>query len=290
MDTMRAIAAWFNLRRRVLALALVGWIGVVVVGAGRAPESDEWIVVPDLGAVVLAVFGLFALTGLAMLVFLRPKHGAGFHPRPKQSLRIWILAGIVVVLVAIAFGPREFPEVEAPAEPEPVLTVEQADIAAAEGEAGGTEGSDIAALLLVFVILGAVLLRSRRRLIRITAGGADHLTDLLEEDLASAIDEATHHLQSATEPRMAVLAAYASLERAVAERGHRRHPAETATEHLARVLAAIPLLVSPAVRLGQLYEVARFSAHPITDDDRNRAAEALARARRSLARLGGDPQ
>jgi len=290
MATMRAIAAWFNFRRRVVAFALVGWVVVVVVGAGRAPDSDEWIVVPDLGAGLLAVFGLFALTGLAMLVYFRPKHGAGFRPRPKQSLRAWILVGIVVVLIAIAFGPREFPEVEASAEPEPVLIAEQGDIAAGEGEGGGTGGSGIAALLLVFVIVGAVLLRSRHRLIRITTGFADQSTELLDEDLASAIDEAIHQLQSATEPRMAVLAAYASLERALAERGRPRHPAETPTEHLARVLAAFPMVASPAVRLGRLYEVARFSDHPITNNDRNRAGEALVRARRALVTLADDPR
>ena len=89
---------------------------------------------------------------------------------------------------------------------------------------------------------------------------------------------------------MAVLAAYASLERALAERDRPRHPAETPTEHLARVLAAFPMVASPAVRLGQLYEVARFSDHPITNNDRNRAGEALARARRALVTLADDPR
>jgi len=228
------------------------------------------------------------LAGLAMLVYFRPKERAGFRPRPKQSPWTWILVAILVVLFAIAFGPRELPEVDAGAEPEPVLIAEQGAIATGEGEGGGTEGSDVAALLLVFVIVGVVLLRSRRRLIGTTTWAADQSTELLEEDLASVIDEATHHLQFATEPRMAVLAAYASLERALAERGRHRHAAETPTEHLAQVLAAFPLLASSAVQLGLLYEVARFSDHPITNDDRDRAAEALARARRALVTLAGD--
>jgi len=290
MATMRAIAAWFNPRRRVVAFALIGWVVVVVVGAGRAPDSDEWIVVPDLGSVLLAVFGLVALAGLAVFVYFRPKQRAGFLPRPKQSPWTWILVAILVVLFAIAFGPRELPELEAGAEPEPALIAEQVDIATGESEAGGTEGSDIAVLLLVFVIVGVALLRSRRRLIGNPTGVADQSAELLEEDLASVIDEATHHLQFTTDPRMAVLAAYASLERALAELGRHRHPAETPTEHLVGVLAAFPLLTSPAVRLGRLYEVARFSDHPITNDDRVRAAEALARARRALVTSAGDPR
>ncbi len=288
MATMRAIAAWFNLRRRVIAIALVGWIGVVVVGAGRAPDSDEWISVPDLGAVGVAIFGLFVLVALAMLVFLRPKDRAGFFPRPKQSPWAWVLVAIVVVLVAIAFGPRELPGSGEAGEPGPVLIAEQGDITAGEDEGGGTTGSDVAALLLVFVIVGAVLLRSRRHSIRATTGVADQASELLEEDLAAAIDEATDHLQFTAEPRMAVLASYASLERAFAERGWRRQPAETPAEYLARVLAAVPLLAAPAVQLGLLYELARFSDHPITDNDRQRAAGALNLARSTLVTMADD--
>jgi len=143
-------------------------------------------------------------------------------------------------------------------------------------------------LLLVFVIVGAVLLRSRRRSIRATTGVADQASELLDEDLAAAIDEATDHLQFTADPRVAVLASYASLERAFAERGWRRQPAETPTEYLARVLAAVPLLAAPAVQLGLLYELARFSDHPITDDDRHRAAGALALARSTLVTMTGD--
>ena len=290
MATMRAIAAWFNPRRRVVVLALVGWVVVVVVGAGRAPDSDEWIVVPDLGSVLLAVFGLVALAGLAMFVYFRPKQRPGFRARPKQSPWAWILVAILVVLFAIVFGPRKLPESEAGAGPAPELIAEQDDFATGESDASGTEGRDIAVLLLVFVIVGVALLRSRRRLIGSPTGVADQSAELLEEDLASVIDEATRHLQLGTDPRMAVLAAYASLERALAERGRRRQPAETPTEHLVGVLAAFPVLASPAVRLGQLYEVARYSDHPITNDDRVSAAEALARSRRALVTLAGDPR
>jgi len=290
MATMRAIAAWFNLRRRVVAFALVGWVVVVVVGAGQAPDSDKWIVVPDLGSVLLAVFGLVALAGLAVFVVFRPKQQAGFSARPKQSPWAWIFVAILVVLFAIVFGPREIPEADEGTEPAPELIAEQVDVASDESEAGGTEGSDIAVLLLVFVIVGVALLRSRRRLITTPTEVAGQSAELLKEDLASVIDEATYHLQFATDPRVAVLAAYDSLERALAERGRRRHPAETPTEHLAGVLAAFPLLTGPAVRLGQLYEVARFSDHPITDDDRVHAAEALARARRALVASAGDPR
>jgi hypothetical protein len=79
------------------------------------------------------------------------------------------------------------------------------------------------------------------------------------------------------------LAAYASLERALTERGHGRDPAETPTEHLARVLADDPGLAPPAIQLGALYELARFSDREITIDDQHRAAESLDRARHRLA-------
>jgi hypothetical protein len=52
---------------------------------------------------------------------------------------------------------------------------------------------------------------------------------------------------------------------------------------MARVLADIPVLAIPAMRLGNLYQVARFSREVITEEQRHDAARALDQARDSLA-------
>lgn len=288
MATIRAVATWFNARRRLVALGLFGWVVLIVVGAGDAPDADEWIALPDLSGVLMAVAALLAVIGLVLLVYLRPNLQPALGTRRTQSIRMLLLLAVVIVLLAIAFGPQETDADEAPAEPEPASTVQQQQVGVADDRGGDASQIDVVALLLIGVIAGAVLLRSRRRAAVAAAGIGDEHDEPIETDLGPAIDEATHRLRSGMDPRMAVLAAYAGLERALAERGQHREPAETPTEHMARVLATVPVLTAPAVRLGQLYELARFSDHPISGADRQRAADELAQARRALVALAGD--
>ena len=287
MATIRAVATWFNARRRLVALGLFGWVVLIVVGAGDAPDADEWIALPDLSGVLMAVAALLAVIGLVLLVYLRPNLQPALGTRRTQSIRMLLLLAVVIVLLAIAFGPQETDEDESPAEPEPASTVQQQQVGVADDRGGDASQIDVVALLLFGVIAGAVLLRSRRRAAVAAAGIGDEHDEPIETDLGPAIDEATHLLRSGMDPRMAVLAAYAGLERALAERGQHREPAETPTEHMARVLATVPVLTAPAVRLGQLYELARFSDHPISGADRQRAADELAQARRALVALAG---
>ena len=58
MAMMRAIAAWFTVRRRVVTAFLLGWVVLVIIGAGRSPPAGQLIVVPDLGNVFLTAFGV----------------------------------------------------------------------------------------------------------------------------------------------------------------------------------------------------------------------------------------
>lgn len=288
MATIRAVATWFDARRRLVALGLFSWVVLVVIGAGRAPKADEWIALPDLSGVLVAVAALLAVIGLVLLVYLRPNLQPALGTRRTQSIRMLLFAAVVIVLLAVAFGSRETDEDEAPAEPEPASTVQQRQVGIADDRRGAASQTDIMVLVLIGAIAGAVLLRSRRQAARTAAGMGDEPDEPIETDLGPAIDEAAHRLRSGIDPRLAVLAAYASLERALAERGQHREPAETPTEHMARVLATIPVLTAPAVRLGQLYELARFSDQPISGADRERAADELVQARRALMALAGE--
>jgi len=218
-----------------------------------------------------------------LIAYLRPNRYRARHgSRPRLSLLSLLFLTTVVVLVALAIGPQEAPEEQILPELPTASTSQQEGTRLTGERSVDGQGSDIAALLLIFVIAGALLVRSARRTAPPSRQqvGSD---EMREANLGPAIDEATRQLQMGSEPRMAVMAAYASLERALAELGHDRHPADTPTEHLARALAAVPAVAAPSVRLGHLYELARFSAQPITEADRVRAAESLAQARRTLA-------
>ena len=86
MAMVRAIAAWSTVRRRVVAAFLLGWVVLVIVGAGRAPAAGQSIVVPDLGNVFLAALGVYAVLAFVMLLYLRPRSWAARIPSPRLTL------------------------------------------------------------------------------------------------------------------------------------------------------------------------------------------------------------
>ena len=282
MAMMRAIAAWFTARRRVVTAFLIGWVVIVTVGAGRAPAADQLIVVPDLGNVVLAALGVYAVLAFVMLLYLRPTR-TPVRSRKTRGLPTLLLVTVFLVALAIVFPPAELSEEEAPPEPERAVTQQAADLAVVDDERPGATSTDIAALALILLIVAAVLVRNRRRTASPGTKVEDIPVEALEADIGSALEQATDHLQLESDPRKAVMVAYASLERALVKSGYLRDPALTPTEYLAFVLAAMPALAGPAVQLGHLYELARFSNHAITNDDRDRAADALAQTRLDLA-------
>ncbi len=115
---------------------------------------------------------------------------------------------------------------------------------------------------------------------------------------AAAVDRAGAHLAAAAaaglqaldegEPGNAVVASWLRLERAAADVGVRRRPAETSAELAARVLADQP--VSPAAidRLAELYREARYSDHVLDETARAEARAALDQIRREL--VGSAPR
>lgn len=274
---MRSLLTWFNARRRLVALALIGLIAVIVVSAGRTPENDEWIRIPNLSGLLVIGLAFFALLGLVLLGFARPKKAATRKPGEIRSLRAVLVFTILVVAATQLFGPSD------ELEEQPVVETEQPVVTEGVGEAVETapesNPADTAALALILLVAVVVLIRTLRRSRADNVEPPPDTSTALREELAPAVDEAHHHLDDETDPKTAVLLAYASLENALAELDLDRIASETPSEHMARVLVDIPVLSTPAIQLGKLYEIARFSNADITEDQRTAATEALDRAR-----------
>jgi hypothetical protein len=120
--------------------------------------------------------------------------------------------------------------------------------------------------------LGALVVAERRRRRRLPR------TPLVREDLALALDETLDDLRQERDPRRAVIAAYARMERVLASHGIPRRRFEAPNEYLARVLADLTRRSRAAERLTSLFERARFSPHEIPasmKDDAIAAVEAL---------------
>ena len=95
------------------------------------------------------------------------------------------------------------------------------------------------------------------------------------EQLAEAIAAGTEALEYQGDAREAVIACYAAMEQAVSADGGGRRATDTPEEFLRRVTAAQLIPESPARRLTELFREARFSRHPIAEEQRDAAREAL---------------
>jgi Domain of unknown function (DUF4129) len=91
--------------------------------------------------------------------------------------------------------------------------------------------------------------------------------------LVLALDETLDDLRCDLDPRTAVIAAYAQMERVLARFGLPRSPSEAPREYLGRVLPGVGAGAVSIERLTDLYERARFSTQTI---DGGMKAEAIA--------------
>jgi hypothetical protein len=126
------------------------------------------------------------------------------------------------------------------------------------------------AIVLAFVLRG---LRFRRR-----PPALARLAGRLQE----AVEEGLEELESESDPRQAVIAAYARMERALGRVGMPRAGHETGLEYLERLLALLEERGSAADELTKLFQLAKFSDHPIDAAMKREAIRCLAELRDHL--------
>jgi hypothetical protein len=101
--------------------------------------------------------------------------------------------------------------------------------------------------------------------------------------LDRAVAAGVSALASESDPRQAVIKAYAGMERALAEDGLPRRPSETPLEYLRRALERLSASTAATTRLTSLFEQAKFSSHMIDEPMRRDALAALGDLRAELA-------
>ena len=279
LDPIRAAGAV------VAVLVLLGVVALAAAGRGPATGGAGREIADPL-ATLLFVFG--ALWVAAMLVaspILTGMTMTGGEPRPRR----WhgnVLAGVVffVVVIALITASRRFrfggadptgPEATPGrrAREEGTRRVPQLDPADVDWLVVGLV---FGAALLAFSILAAVIVRPRgRQLPELEARKA--LDTMLEETLDD--------LRRERDPRRAVIAAYARMERSLAAYGVPRRPWEAPLEYLGRVLSELTGSGSAARRLTRLFERAKFSEHAIDAAMKEDAIEAVAAVRDDLRAL-----
>jgi hypothetical protein len=106
---------------------------------------------------------------------------------------------------------------------------------------------------------------------------------LLADDFAAAVNDSLDDLRAEPDPRRAVIAAYARLERVLAAYGLPREASDAPLEYLNRMLAQLSVGPQAARRLTGLFERAKFSQHAVGPEMKEQAIEALETVRNELA-------
>jgi hypothetical protein len=282
----------------------------VAVGAGSSPASP--IPVPSTGAVWEVVFesvlGLLAGGGAALVAAFAVATLRGRRRRRREPGEIAELPGpppvpwwlkLLAVLAPLAIlGSLMGWLVWIALHPTTVHVAGHLPVPGLGASSGtlpippASPGSGIPAALwvgalvgvaLVLAVAAAVLMLRWRR--QRAAFAALPLPAPVQMP-AQAVDAALDALGSEADPRRAVIAAYAAMERLLAGAGSPRRPSDAPTEHLERNLILLGASRPAAHRLIELFERARFSLHRIDEPVRQAALEALAAVRGDLELAG----
>jgi hypothetical protein len=111
---------------------------------------------------------------------------------------------------------------------------------------------------------------------------ASRAEETLAEELAVVLDDTLDDLRAESDPRRAVIAAYARMERVLAAHGIARRAAETPDEYLTRILRALAIDAEAVRRLTDLFSRAKFSQHAVDFGMKEEAIEALEHVRDEL--------
>ena len=285
---MRGSAA----RALVPALVVLGLLAVVAVAATgstergddrtRPPAATVLDTILSLGLVAVVAGGILLLYGLMQRQDIGREMRSGRYPR--SSLVSWIL--FVFAFTAFVYWRGNWQL--RPTDPDVSDIVPTETAPPPTGTPPGATGTTYEprlAWIPILVVLGLVAAavaayviserRSRRRVSE---------REALLEEVSGALDETLDDLRAEPDPRRAVIAAYAKLERVVAATGLPRRQAETQEEYLVRFLASLDVSERAARRLTDLFERAKFSQHAVDVGMKEDAIDALEQLRDELRR------
>lgn len=285
----RSLPTW-----AALAVA-VGLIAVVALASRSTTVSLSGALDARLGFRAIEVVGYVAVfIGLALLpwvIVLRARHRAETRaflrskqrmlpPAPPwvQVIGIALIGGVVVAQVYVVIvilndilRARAAPD-EASAEP------------GADADGGGPSFADgdptalgLATLIVIAIAVTAVVFVVRSR--RDDEAFRDEF-DVQREIGRQAAEVSLEAIAREPDPRRAIIAAYAAMERSLSRAGLGRVASEAPVEYLERVLAGSVGAAGGEIRtVSQLFQVAKFSVHPVDESMRSEAIAALERIR-----------
>jgi hypothetical protein len=237
-----------------------------------------------LGIVLSAAEGLAVIAFIVVLASARPQRQAKDDEeeelwRPKipwwaKTVGVLLAVAALVTPFAVLFTrkPRELGPRPLPSGPPKVSL----------GHAATSSASEIWPLIVGMVIAIAIvvaltLLGRPKRSARAEPRNRTRLATLL-----ASLAAGSEALSAGGEPRAAIIACYAAMERGFAAAGSAPAVADTPAEVLARATRAGLVRPEPAETLTGMFRLARYSTYPMTSADSRVAADALTEMRSDL--------
>jgi hypothetical protein len=257
----------------VVLLLVVGASARAPLGGGAAaPSLPTWPLLVVAGAGLVAAGALLVAVGPNVWLLGPPRRGGIVRASP---LTIATAVLVPVVIFSVYFAPGTTGRHRtAPRVPQFGTHGHRRPTPDEPGKGQGNGAAALAAGIAAGVLgLGAfAVMRARRR------ENAPDPRSLVADGARDAIDA----IAIPADPRAAVLAAYARMETALARAGLARRDSEAPREYLSRLEDGLGGGRAPAARLTGLFERARFSTHPIGEDVRSDALDALDALRADL--------
>jgi hypothetical protein len=276
--------------RAAAVVAGITAAAAVVAAAARGPLSRSTPIdassasapVTALSFLLLGA-GIVALTALGILVFRQRRRKNDPEDRASEPPEISWIWKVVAILAPFALGAALILAAVTGSKKLPVAPNLSGGLGGGFGVAsgraapatGGRTGFVLPAWL-PWTILGIVLVAILAGVAVLVLRRGRAPADAPEPAAADqAVQAAIAALEADADPRGAVIAAYAAMQRTLAAHGLVRSPSEAPREFLRRVLVANRAAEEDAGTLTGLFEEARFSTHPISERTRERALSAL---------------
>jgi hypothetical protein len=272
-----------------LAGALLGLIAVVAIasrahsptGGGTSHAIDSQLLWEFFLLAFVALFLLCLPVAIWVVITTRLDAPPSRKKRRNRylSLAIGVTAALLAVVIAAEryYGSHDHGKKQSPL---------QQNGASAGGPGPAKVGKKIpfdwlpAIVILSIAGGGAVVIAYtlfRRPYVRVPTQAE------LAARLSAVLDDSLDDLRAEKDPRRAVIATYARMERTLAGAGLPRAAAETPLEYLGRILRELLHTSADAVaRLTALFERAKFSPHEIDSAMKRDAINALAAVRDEL--------
>jgi hypothetical protein len=142
----------------------------------------------------------------------------------------------------------------------------------------------ILVLVMLWVVVWALLRdQIKRRARKGGRGKGARREPRTAEELVAALDAGIEELSDADrDPRRAVIACWVRLEQAAAAAGTPRHPGDSPTDLVGRLLSEQRVDAGVLAALLDVYRQARYTTHTVDDQMRQQARQALERLRADL--------